>query len=59
MDNVLHLDKNNLNLMTWMKLSDVNGIHHVDNIIPLNENDEFDKIVESLHIEIYGLYEWN
>lgn len=45
--------------MTWMKLSDVNGIHHVDNIIPLDENDGFDKIVESLHMERYALYEWN
>jgi len=57
MDNVLHLDESNLNLMTWMKLSDVNGIHHVDNIIPLDENDGFDKIVESLHMERYALYE--
>jgi hypothetical protein len=31
--------------MTWMKLSDVNGIHHVYNIIPLDANDEFDKII--------------
>ncbi len=45
--------------MTWMKLSDANGIHHVNNIIPLDENDEFDKIVESLHMERYALCEWN
>jgi hypothetical protein len=57
MDNVLHLDESNLNLMGWRKLSDVNGIHHVDDIIPLHETDEFNKIVESLHMERYGLYE--
>lgn len=43
--------------MGWRKLSDVNGIHHVDDIIPLHETDEFNKIVESLHMERYGLYE--
>jgi hypothetical protein len=57
MDNVLHLDESNLNLMTWMKLSDVNGIYHVDDIIHVDEYDEFNKIVESLNVERYGLYE--